>query len=272
MLQMYPPSVLPTIFIQINLPESRIRLHQVLRSLQDSHRDANSHAPSAYSAATAAASAAATAAAEHLQQHKQQAPAAADYRRLLFGFVTVGQDSQRRQAAHNGADRHLQQQQQEHKEAAAFEAGAAAGADAAAKAASAAAAAGVASPGADCTQDLKWCPGVGDPPTGAIFWHHYGRSMRVMCLSDVKHAMMAHTLLGVPGVMTLLSNLSSTADYGPDDLGKVNPRLSNNQSVAPRLTQPCATWGSEFFGPHMHVDSESGKAIVSSFVTATCDS
>jgi hypothetical protein len=50
----------------------------------------------------------------------------------------------------------------------------------------------------------------------AGFWQAFGSSIHILCLSEVKHALMAQSLVGVPGAMTLLCNLSTTVDFGLD--------------------------------------------------------
>lgn len=236
-LQIHPPKTLPTIFIQIILPEGRIRLHQVLRSMQDTNRDALDPTPSAYSAATAAAEAAAVAATKQLQQqqgrqavhnpaaHAEFVAAAGDTFDAYGNISNGGGDTS------NGSVMQQQSQQQQLDHEVALEAGAAAGAAAAAKAAAAAASAGISTAGTVTTTGIGGRDrsrssgvqgGVFDCATGATYWRKYGHSLRVMCLSDLKHAMMAHTLLGVPGVMTLLSNLSTTADFGSDSQSQVS--------------------------------------------------
>eukprot|EP00878_Enallax_costatus_P004556 GHUV01004797.1.p1 GENE.GHUV01004797.1~~GHUV01004797.1.p1 ORF type:complete len:827 (+),score=239.90 GHUV01004797.1:555-3035(+) len=232
-----PPRSLPTIFIQILLPEGRIKLHQVLRSLQDTNRDSMSPAPSAYSAATAAAEAAGAAATEQLQ--RQSVAAAGGYgdkgSKSHKGFVAAAESLYDAYSKHQTKDDSMhctdsaahRQQQQMQPEEIALEAGAAAGGAAAVKAAEAAAAAGVSAAGTVTTagiggRDRSYRTSVktneSEVATGAAYWRKYGHAMRVMCLSDLKHAMMAHTLLGVPGLMTLLTNLSTTADFGVESL------------------------------------------------------
>jgi hypothetical protein len=53
-------------------------------------------------------------------------------------------------------------------------------------------------------------------PTGCKFWLQFSGSIHVLCLSEVKYAMMAQSVVGVPGAMTLLCNLSTTVDFGLD--------------------------------------------------------
>jgi hypothetical protein len=62
------------------------------------------------------------------------------------------------------------------------------------------------------------CPN-NDPTADAFragiagFWQAFGSSIHILCLSEVKHALMAQSLVGVPGAMTLLCNLSTTIDF-----------------------------------------------------------
>jgi hypothetical protein len=51
-------------------------------------------------------------------------------------------------------------------------------------------------------------------PTGTAFWEEFSGSIHLLCLSEIKYAMMAQSVVGVPGVMTLLCNLSTTVDFG----------------------------------------------------------
>jgi hypothetical protein len=53
-----------------------------------------------------------------------------------------------------------------------------------------------------------------DSTTGTAFWQEYSGSIHVLCLSEIKYAMMAQSVVGVPGAMTLLCNLSTTVDFG----------------------------------------------------------
>lgn len=48
------------------------------------------------------------------------------------------------------------------------------------------------------------------------FWQTFSSNINVLCLSEAKHALMAHSLVGVPGAITLLCNLSTTVDFGLD--------------------------------------------------------
>lgn len=54
-----------------------------------------------------------------------------------------------------------------------------------------------------------------------MFWRMFGSSIHVLCLAEIKHAMMSHSVVGVPGTMTLLCNLSTTVDLGPDTHSQV---------------------------------------------------
>ena len=58
-------------------------------------------------------------------------------------------------------------------------------------------------------------------PTGCKFWLQFSGSIHVLCLSEVKYAMMAQSVVGVPGAMTLLCNLSTTVDFGLDTTQKL---------------------------------------------------
>eukprot|EP00879_Flechtneria_rotunda_P021712 GHRR01022893.1.p1 GENE.GHRR01022893.1~~GHRR01022893.1.p1 ORF type:complete len:313 (+),score=70.59 GHRR01022893.1:135-941(+) len=50
-------------------------------------------------------------------------------------------------------------------------------------------------------------------PTGCLFWKRFGQNLHVICLGEIKHALMAHTLVGCPGVLALISNLCGTAGF-----------------------------------------------------------
>lgn len=52
--------------------------------------------------------------------------------------------------------------------------------------------------------------------SGSDFWREFSGSVHVLCLSEIKFAMMAQSVVGVPGVMTLLCNLSTTVNLGTD--------------------------------------------------------
>jgi hypothetical protein len=51
---------------------------------------------------------------------------------------------------------------------------------------------------------------------GSKFWQEFSGSIHVLCLSEIKYAMMAQSVVGVPGAMTLLCNLSTTVNLGMD--------------------------------------------------------
>jgi hypothetical protein len=62
-------------------------------------------------------------------------------------------------------------------------------------------------------------------PIGAPFWRRFSVAMHVLCLGELRHALMAHSCLGVPGIITLLSNLSVTSDFEVENLEKVRCRV-----------------------------------------------
>jgi len=81
-------------------------------------------------------------------------------------------------------------------------------------------------------------------PSGCAFWQEFSASIHVMCLAEIKYAMMAQSVVGVPGVMTLLCNLSTTVDFGLDtveQVGEINQTwLMEDTSVRKdALLVPC---------------------------------
>jgi hypothetical protein len=58
-------------------------------------------------------------------------------------------------------------------------------------------------------------------PSGAPFWRRFAARMHVLCLGELRHALMAHSCVGVPGVISLLSNLCVTSDFEVENLEKV---------------------------------------------------
>jgi len=56
---------------------------------------------------------------------------------------------------------------------------------------------------------------------GGHFWKRFGESIHVLCLGELKHALMAHSVVGAPGAITLLSNLVTSADFGTEAMWKV---------------------------------------------------
>lgn len=51
-----------------------------------------------------------------------------------------------------------------------------------------------------------------DMPDGQEFWHVISKQLQVLCLEEFKQALLAHSLVGCPGVITLLCNMATTAD------------------------------------------------------------
>jgi hypothetical protein len=62
-------------------------------------------------------------------------------------------------------------------------------------------------------------------PSGAPFWRRFAARMHVLCLGELRHALMAHSCVGVPGVISLLSNLCVTSDFEVENLEKVRCRV-----------------------------------------------
>lgn len=64
-------------------------------------------------------------------------------------------------------------------------------------------------------------------PSGALqdtsskgVWQAFAARVHVLCLSEVKCALVAQGVVGVPGVMSLLCNLSATVNLRPDTDGE----------------------------------------------------
>jgi hypothetical protein len=84
----------------------------------------------------------------------------------------------------------------------------------------------------DNTRNTGCCDGTTQPqprpqpmPSGAPFWRRFAARMHVLCLGELRHALMAHSCVGVPGVITLLSNLCVTSDFEVETLEKVRCRV-----------------------------------------------
>jgi hypothetical protein len=259
-LQVVPPGRLPSVYLQVCLPEGRLRLFQVLQSLQDSrlplraavlgatcaaglHMGANSTedaAPGAAkdaaaveeaeeaaagefdtlgasktsrwapesadegpnSTAATAAAAAATGRARASRAAAQRVPAAVaarsdmgtngDARVDLSSYQNLSPSP--RSMSKTSAQGHPQQQQQQSKGLwgrwlAALTA---------------------------CFGSCTAGPASNHKPLpmGTEFWEEFSGSIHLLCLAEIKYAMMAQSVVGVPGVMTLLCNLSTTVDFG----------------------------------------------------------
>lgn len=50
--------------------------------------------------------------------------------------------------------------------------------------------------------------------TGAAFWLRLGQGVEAVCVGELRGALLAHSLLGCPGVATLLGNLCHTVNEG----------------------------------------------------------
>jgi hypothetical protein len=72
----------------------------------------------------------------------------------------------------------------------------------------------------------KWQSQVSEAVGAGSFWEDFSDSIHLLCLSEIKYAMMAQSVVGVPGVMTLLCNLSTTINFGPDTLQAEHPEVS----------------------------------------------
>lgn len=82
----------------------------------------------------------------------------------------------------------------------------------------------------------------------AGFWEAFGSSIHVLCLSEAKHALMAQSLVGVPGAMTLLCNLSTTVDFGLDT-SQEHVSIRSLQTIDLRTMGP----GWVLHGLHIHL-------------------
>jgi hypothetical protein len=178
-MQTSPPASLPSIFVQMVLPEGRLRLYQAMQSLQ---------APTA-----AAAAAAGTGSGQFQGVHQRSSkasPAAASaaaaglptdattfYRSSTLTASQVVRDGSSSAGCCSGGKQQQQQQQQQ------------------------------------------------PMPSGAPFWRRFAARMHVLCLGELRHALMAHSCVGVPGVISLLSNLCVTSDFEVENLEKVRCRV-----------------------------------------------
>jgi hypothetical protein len=68
---------------------------------------------------------------------------------------------------------------------------------------------------------------------GSEFWREFSGSVHVLCLSEVKYAMMAQSVVGVPGAIPLLCNLSTTVNLGmdTDEVAEVRPLSPLTHSI-----------------------------------------
>jgi hypothetical protein len=57
--------------------------------------------------------------------------------------------------------------------------------------------------------------------TGTAFWRRLSAGIEIICVGEMRGALLAHSALGCPGVSTLLGNLSCTMDETHTTLGKV---------------------------------------------------
>lgn len=83
--------------------------------------------------------------------------------------------------------------------------------------------------------------------TGCHFWQEFSACVYVMCLSEIKYALMAQSVVGVPGVMTLLCNLSTTVNLGTDteEIEKASTATAHTATASQFVPNPhapcCAT-------------------------------
>jgi hypothetical protein len=175
-LQTSPPSFLPSIFVQMVLPEGRLRLYQAMQSLQ------------------APAAAAAAGASHHRgQSHsaKPQTRSGSDLKGVparnsstFYRSSTLDASQIKRSSSSGGSTgccgRGSKQEQQQPRQ---------------------------------------------PIPIGAPFWRRFAAQMHVLCLGELRHALMAHSCVGVPGIISLLSNLCVTSDFEVENLEKVRCRV-----------------------------------------------
>ena len=53
---------------------------------------------------------------------------------------------------------------------------------------------------------------------GSSFWQMYAASLQVLCVEEVKQALLGHSCMVAPGAITLLNNLVVSADVDEDKL------------------------------------------------------
>jgi hypothetical protein len=272
-LQVLPPSRLPPVYVQVCLPEGRIRLSQVLKSLQDSsdahvkaRREEVATFASTYKAAVVAAEAAAAASRggsfkgaaaappaaaatspppPQQQQQQRQAAAAAAEADVEAGFKdTLIEDTRDDQSpasvlsaigeewpAFGGSSKPAWERLFSNTPGA--RRAAAAADNITSRSPSPNVSNGGHGRGHSCFGGCAGAcccaaPSGGAPrvvPTGCSFWRDFSARIHVLCLSEMKYAMMAHNIVGVPGGMTLLCNLSTTVDFGLDALGAKEVRV-----------------------------------------------
>eukprot|EP00775_Hariotina_reticulata_P006540 gene6540-6766_t len=208
---MDPPRFLPALFVQLVLSEGRVRLSQVLQSLQRSPGSGRSQG-------TAASAAAAAAAAAHLAvlQRQSAAPAGGCHKGEIDGGAdgkhrTHGQDWQ---APSEGQDWQAPSEGQDWQapKASAHAFVAASGPTSISQSGPSFYGRSFLSKGQQLTTVSMGCH----------FWKRFGESIHVLCLAELKHALMAHSVVGVPGVITLLSNLVTSADFGTESAWKTS--------------------------------------------------
>lgn len=210
--QILPPGHLPAVYLQMCLPEGRLRMFQILQSLQDGHNKATpTDAASAMGADTSNHSTSGSKA--------QMAADANPYSKTWSAQANSGHtpgDAAACSDAWSGLNGHASMT----------------GDNPAPKdKASSPSSSKQSKPGCSGCSGCFSCCG-GDPtapqvpekamPTGCMFWQEYSASIHVLVLADFKYAMMAQSLVGVPGVMTMLCNLSTTVDFGLDTMKEVS--------------------------------------------------
>eukprot|EP00882_Tetradesmus_deserticola_P023820 GHRQ01025953.1.p2 GENE.GHRQ01025953.1~~GHRQ01025953.1.p2 ORF type:complete len:132 (+),score=46.72 GHRQ01025953.1:32-397(+) len=70
-------------------------------------------------------------------------------------------------------------------------------------------------------------------PIGAPFWRRFAARLHVFCLGELRHALMAHSCVGVPGAISLLGNLCVTSDFKAEGLDKVRCRVRTPMCACP---------------------------------------
>lgn len=237
-MQVLPPEHLPDVYLQVCLPEGRLRLFQVLQSLQDKHPCKPKH--TARSAAAAAAPAGAAADNAQAWQKQQQSPATAaaagadddddDTALVADDAAAAGECNSLNEMSHRAEPASRVSSAPDAAACSDAYQGASNGDAAVDLSAYQDASAAAASKAGHHHQQgrrkgwLSWCcapPSSSNPlrplpdlTTGTAFWQEFSGSIHVLCLSEIKYAMMAQSAVGVPGAITLLCNLSTTVDFG----------------------------------------------------------
>jgi hypothetical protein len=213
-IQVTPPTSLPTVYQQVCLPAGRMALQRVLAGFQGA---SSSEWQRSSDASLQAGSPAAAAFAQSNTHHGQptaaafgqacgpsdasQAESAAMHRRRgAAGMMHVDQGAiQQSPRQHSGMSAPLQAN------GVAYDSS-----NSSSREHSGSAAAAASHPAKSESQAVSRAAVAGS------FWEEFSGSIHLLCLAEIKYAMMAQSVVGVPGVMTLLCNLSTTVDFARD--------------------------------------------------------